>query len=395
MAIAFEHQAMRTPVNTESARETFYKELIQNTNLPTNHNFASIITEINKEIKHHTQQRYPITYTSKGKRKLQTPAVTPRKTQSPAWKKNRVESPSNLLYHYTPGSAINISSTDAFPSTVTLTFGRFSFQICTEFLKKITTVEKFVTAQTQVTVFKNFREHFFTLHDENIEDIFEYATELRRYNKVYNKLVNLIKANLVLYEHFGLNVSPADCQFEVKDGFMKHCVYHEYKIELKTYAQAKQCCSSCNFTKHVFVGVRYQVCPQTVPHSLVRGGSNFTYLPMHLRNQTVNTPVSRGVRFQLANKTSIIIDKTAVIDRFIASQQSVFIATALMLHPAIISWVGGLADIYDKYNFMSLQIRYIPIINTNTSSNAFITFDYDDYTQPATQLDVAQEYYNN
>ncbi|KAG9295153.1 hypothetical protein G9A89_006134 [Geosiphon pyriformis] len=117
-----------TPVNTESARETFYKELIQNTNLPTNHNFASIITEINKEIEHHTQQRYPITYTSKGKEKLQTPAVIPRKLQPPAWKKNRVEFPSNPFYHYTPGSAINISSTDMFSSTATSTFGRFSFQ---------------------------------------------------------------------------------------------------------------------------------------------------------------------------------------------------------------------------------------------------------------------------
>ncbi|KAG9305756.1 hypothetical protein G9A89_005154 [Geosiphon pyriformis] len=117
-----------TPVNTESARETFYKELIQNTNLPTNHNFASIITEINKEIEHHTQQRYPITYTSKGKKKLQIPAVTPRKLQPPAWKKNKVESPSNPSYHYTLRSAINISSTDMFSSTATSTFGRFPFQ---------------------------------------------------------------------------------------------------------------------------------------------------------------------------------------------------------------------------------------------------------------------------
>ncbi|KAG9286278.1 hypothetical protein G9A89_014264 [Geosiphon pyriformis] len=106
-----------TPVNTESARKTFYKELIQNTNLPTNHNFASIITEINKEIEHYTQQRYPITYVSKGKEKLQTPA-----------KKNRVEFPSNPPYHYTPGSAINISSTDTFSSTATSAFRQFSFQ---------------------------------------------------------------------------------------------------------------------------------------------------------------------------------------------------------------------------------------------------------------------------
>ncbi|KAG9297590.1 hypothetical protein G9A89_007665 [Geosiphon pyriformis] len=117
-----------TLVNTELARETFYKELIQNTNLPTNYNFASIITEINKEIEHHTQQKYPITYASKGKGKLQTPAVTPRKIQPPTWKKNRIEFPSNLFYYYTPGSTINISSTDAFPSTATSAFGQFPFQ---------------------------------------------------------------------------------------------------------------------------------------------------------------------------------------------------------------------------------------------------------------------------
>ncbi|KAG9288539.1 hypothetical protein G9A89_006035 [Geosiphon pyriformis] len=117
-----------TPVNTESAKETFYRELIQNTNLPTNHNFAFIITEINKKIEHHTQQRYPITYASKGKGKLQTPAVTSRKIQLPTCKKNRIESPSNPSYHYTPRSAINISLTDVFSSTATSAFEQFLFQ---------------------------------------------------------------------------------------------------------------------------------------------------------------------------------------------------------------------------------------------------------------------------
>ncbi|KAG9288786.1 hypothetical protein G9A89_023083 [Geosiphon pyriformis] len=107
---------LETSVNTESARETFYRELIQNTNLPTNHNFTSIITEINKEIEHHTQQRYPITYASKDKGKLQIPA------------KNRIESSSNPSYHYTPGSTINILATNTFPSTMTSAFGQFPFQ---------------------------------------------------------------------------------------------------------------------------------------------------------------------------------------------------------------------------------------------------------------------------
>ncbi|KAG9283976.1 hypothetical protein G9A89_005483 [Geosiphon pyriformis] len=66
-----------TLTNTKSARETFYSELIQNTSLPTNHNFVSIITEINKEIEHYTQQRYPITYANKGREKLQTSAIDP------------------------------------------------------------------------------------------------------------------------------------------------------------------------------------------------------------------------------------------------------------------------------------------------------------------------------
>ncbi|KAG9302860.1 hypothetical protein G9A89_022276 [Geosiphon pyriformis] len=103
---------LNTLVNIESARETFYNELIQNTSLPTNHNFTSIITKINKKIKYHTQQRYPITYTSKGKEKLQTPTVIPQRIQPPTWKKTKVESPTNSLYYYTSESAINISSTE-------------------------------------------------------------------------------------------------------------------------------------------------------------------------------------------------------------------------------------------------------------------------------------------
>ncbi|KAG9303707.1 hypothetical protein G9A89_018604 [Geosiphon pyriformis] len=107
---------LRTATNIESARETFYNKLIQNSSLPTNYNFTSIIIEINKKIEHHTQQRYPITYASKDKRKLQTPA------------KHRVELLTNPSYHYTSGSAINITSTGASTLNVTSTFGQFSFQ---------------------------------------------------------------------------------------------------------------------------------------------------------------------------------------------------------------------------------------------------------------------------
>ncbi|KAG9307590.1 hypothetical protein G9A89_023155 [Geosiphon pyriformis] len=88
----------------------------------------SILTEINKEIKHHIQQKYLITYTNKSKKKLQTSAVTLQRIQLPTWKKTRVESPTNLSYHYTPRSTINISSTDAFTSNVTSTFGQLLFQ---------------------------------------------------------------------------------------------------------------------------------------------------------------------------------------------------------------------------------------------------------------------------
>ncbi|KAG9301645.1 hypothetical protein G9A89_016715 [Geosiphon pyriformis] len=86
-----------TSVNTELAKETFYHKLIQNTSLPTNYNFVSIITEINKEIEHHTQQRYPITYASKDKGKLQTLA-----------KKHRIELSTNPSYHYTPGKSTKL-----------------------------------------------------------------------------------------------------------------------------------------------------------------------------------------------------------------------------------------------------------------------------------------------
>ncbi|KAG9296893.1 hypothetical protein G9A89_006848 [Geosiphon pyriformis] len=98
-------------MNIESVRETFYNKLNQNTSLLTNHNFASIITEINKEIKHHIQQRYPITYTSKGKGKLQTLAVTPQRIQPPIWKKTRVELHSSILQRIHPMHSVDLSTT--------------------------------------------------------------------------------------------------------------------------------------------------------------------------------------------------------------------------------------------------------------------------------------------
>ncbi|KAG9295429.1 hypothetical protein G9A89_013458 [Geosiphon pyriformis] len=99
-------------VNIESARENFYTELFQHTSLPRNYSFAPIIKEINQIIERYTQQQFPITYVDKGKRRLQTPAVTPKQIQPSTWKKTRVELPTNPSYYYTPESAINISLTD-------------------------------------------------------------------------------------------------------------------------------------------------------------------------------------------------------------------------------------------------------------------------------------------
>ncbi|KAG9290635.1 hypothetical protein G9A89_011598 [Geosiphon pyriformis] len=62
------------------------------------------------------------------KEKLQTPAVTSKRIQPPTWKKTRVEFPTNLLYHYTLGSTINITFTSASTSNMTSAFGRFPFQ---------------------------------------------------------------------------------------------------------------------------------------------------------------------------------------------------------------------------------------------------------------------------
>ncbi|KAG9287267.1 hypothetical protein G9A89_008897 [Geosiphon pyriformis] len=72
---------LRRPVDIESVRENFYTELIQHTSLLQNYSFAPIIREINQEIERYIQQQFPITYTDKGKEKLQTPAVTSRGVQ--------------------------------------------------------------------------------------------------------------------------------------------------------------------------------------------------------------------------------------------------------------------------------------------------------------------------
>ncbi|KAG9285019.1 hypothetical protein G9A89_009829 [Geosiphon pyriformis] len=119
----FQHycQHLRLNHNQISAESVF--------NFYVNKKIAYLLeTLINKEIKHYTQQRYPITYASKGKGKLQTLAVTPQWIQPSTWKKHRIELPTNPSYHYTPKSAINIASTGTSTSNVTSTFGRFLFQ---------------------------------------------------------------------------------------------------------------------------------------------------------------------------------------------------------------------------------------------------------------------------
>ncbi|KAG9305972.1 hypothetical protein G9A89_016625 [Geosiphon pyriformis] len=90
-------------VNIETARENFYTELFQHTNLPRNYSFAPIIREINQTIEKYIQQQFPITYVDKGKGRIQTPTAIPKGIQLPSWKKHRVESPTAPSYHYTPG----------------------------------------------------------------------------------------------------------------------------------------------------------------------------------------------------------------------------------------------------------------------------------------------------
>ncbi|KAG9298652.1 hypothetical protein G9A89_012720 [Geosiphon pyriformis] len=110
-------------VNIESTRKNFYTELFQHTSLLRNYSFAPIIKEINQTIERYTQQQFPITYADKRKGKLQTPTVIPKEIQPLIWKKHRVESSTNPLYHYISGSAINIALADASTSNMTSTFG--------------------------------------------------------------------------------------------------------------------------------------------------------------------------------------------------------------------------------------------------------------------------------
>ncbi|KAG9285005.1 hypothetical protein G9A89_009815 [Geosiphon pyriformis] len=105
---------LKGAVNIESARKNFYMELFQHTSLLRNHSFAPIIRKINQTIERYTQQQFPITYADKGKRRIQTLAATPKEIQLPSWKKHRVESPTALLYYYTPRSTINILSADLY-----------------------------------------------------------------------------------------------------------------------------------------------------------------------------------------------------------------------------------------------------------------------------------------
>ncbi|KAG9306646.1 hypothetical protein G9A89_004193 [Geosiphon pyriformis] len=101
-------------VNIKSARENFYIELFQHTNLSRNYSFTPIIKKINQVIERYIQQQFPITYANKGKRRLQTPAVTPKGIQAPTGKKQRIESPIYLFYYHTPTT--NQTHTTATPT---------------------------------------------------------------------------------------------------------------------------------------------------------------------------------------------------------------------------------------------------------------------------------------
>ncbi|KAG9306910.1 hypothetical protein G9A89_000778 [Geosiphon pyriformis] len=65
---------------------------------------------------------------NKGKEKLQTPAVIPRRIQLLMWKKQKIESLLYLSYYHTLRSTINITLTNTSTSTMTLTFGQLPFQ---------------------------------------------------------------------------------------------------------------------------------------------------------------------------------------------------------------------------------------------------------------------------
>ncbi|KAG9293354.1 hypothetical protein G9A89_007600 [Geosiphon pyriformis] len=67
-------------------------------------------------------------FADKRKERLQTPAGTPKQIQLPTWKKQRFDSPANLLYYYTLGSTINITSTDMFTTNVTTLLNKILFQ---------------------------------------------------------------------------------------------------------------------------------------------------------------------------------------------------------------------------------------------------------------------------
>ncbi|KAG9293004.1 hypothetical protein G9A89_016366 [Geosiphon pyriformis] len=56
----------------KSAFNNFFSKLFQSTTFVQNYLFASLITEINKEIERYTKQRFPITFADKEKERLQT-----------------------------------------------------------------------------------------------------------------------------------------------------------------------------------------------------------------------------------------------------------------------------------------------------------------------------------
>ncbi|KAG9286112.1 hypothetical protein G9A89_010126 [Geosiphon pyriformis] len=192
-------ECLEETVNIKAARENFYTELFQHTNLPRNYSFAPIIREINQTIEKYTQQQFPITYTDKGKGKLQTPAVILKEIQLPTWKKQRIESSPYLLYHHTPGSTINILLAGASTPNATLTFEQIPFQ--SKQKKKQHSKNNFKVATTPDTTTLEYYQSIYTHCKQrfNIPDGIE-VVKKSVYQYIKNRINNYLFGNYNISE---------------------------------------------------------------------------------------------------------------------------------------------------------------------------------------------------
>lgn len=118
--------------------------------------------------------------------------------------------------------------------------------------------------------------------------------------------------------------------------------------------------------------------------------NRFNSVSNEFRTSTLTAPIGVGFNFENLQRTNISLSRVGFIHQLQSSAN--YTISTLNIHPGNLPWVKTLSTLWDKYMFTSFAMRYMGQTSSTTPGSAFIAFDYDPHTDPATSLWSAQSY---